>query len=127
MFKSVHTAEHGRGANELNNTLEDEGENCHTPSRDGCFLKCKDAISKKLFTEDYFEFILSYKKKLVFWLVVEYQNFVEVIKKKLGFIILKLREHFLGLLGRNINVYTFVKTNTPFFGSKMEKSFWLMQ
>ena len=39
-FKRVNRSEHGRRANEFNNILEYEGNNCYIPSGNGCFLKC---------------------------------------------------------------------------------------
>ena len=38
-FKRVNRSDHGKGANEFNNTQEYEGENCYIPSGNGCFLK----------------------------------------------------------------------------------------
>ena len=38
-FKRVNTSEHGRGAIELINILEFEGENCFIPNGKACFLK----------------------------------------------------------------------------------------
>ena len=38
-FKRVNRSEHGRGANEFNNILEDEGENCYILSGNECFLE----------------------------------------------------------------------------------------
>ena len=52
-FKRVNRSEHGRGANEFNNILEYEGENCDIPSGNGCLLKCIDYIFKKDFSLEY--------------------------------------------------------------------------
>ena len=38
-FKQVIRSEHGRGANDFNNVLEYEGENCYIWSGNWCFLK----------------------------------------------------------------------------------------
>ena len=62
-FKRVTRSEHGREANEFNNILEYEGENCFIPSGNGCFLKCINYIFKKDFSTEYFEFIQSYKRR----------------------------------------------------------------
>ena len=62
-FKRVTRSEHGRGANEFNNILEYEGENCFMPSGNGCFLKCINYIFKKDFSMEYFEFKKSYKRR----------------------------------------------------------------
>ena len=62
-FKRVNRSEHGRGANEFNNFLEYEGENCYIPSGNGCFLKCINYIFNKDFSKEYFEFIKSYKRR----------------------------------------------------------------
>ena len=62
-FKRVTRSEDGRGANEFNNILEYEGENCFIPSGNGCFLKCINYIFKKDFSTEYFEFIQSYKRR----------------------------------------------------------------
>ena len=62
-FKRVNRSEHGRGANEFNNILEYEGENCYIPSGNGCFLKCINYIFDKDFITEYFEFIQSYKRR----------------------------------------------------------------
>ena len=62
-FKRVKRSEHGRGANEFNNILEYEGLNCYIPSGNGCFLKCINYIFKKDFSNEYFEFIKSYKRR----------------------------------------------------------------
>ena len=47
-FKRVNRSEHGRGANEFNNILEYEGDNCYIPSGKGCFLKCINFIFNKV-------------------------------------------------------------------------------
>ena len=39
-FKRLNGSEDGRGANEFNNILEYECENCYIPNGNGCFLKC---------------------------------------------------------------------------------------
>ena len=62
-FKRVNRSEHGRGANEFNNILEYEGDNCYIPSGNGCFLKCINFIFNKDFSIEYFEFIKSYKRR----------------------------------------------------------------
>ena len=62
-FKRVNRSEHGRGANEFNNILENKGENCYIPSGNGCFLKCINFIFNKDFSIEYFEFIKAYKKR----------------------------------------------------------------
>ena len=62
-FKLVNRSEHGRGANEFNNILEYEGDNCYIPSGNGCFLKCINFIFNKDFSIEYFEFIKSYKRR----------------------------------------------------------------
>ena len=62
-FKRVMRSEYGRGANEFNNILEYEGENCYIPSRNGCFLKCINYIFEKEVSTEYFEFIQSYKRR----------------------------------------------------------------
>ena len=63
-FKLLTRSEHGRGANEFNNIQEYEGENCYIPSGNGCFLKCINYIFKKKdFSTEYFEFIISYKRR----------------------------------------------------------------
>ena len=63
IFKRVNRSEHGRGANEFNNILEYEGNNCYIPSGNGCFLKCINYIFDKDFSIEYFEFIKSYKRR----------------------------------------------------------------
>ena len=63
IFKRVTRSDHGRGANEFNNILEYEGENCDIPSGNGCFLKRINYIFNKDFSTDYFEFIQSYKRR----------------------------------------------------------------
>ena len=62
-FKRVNRSEHGKGANEFNNILEYEGDNCYIPSGNGCFLKCINFIFNKDFSLEYFEFIKSYKRR----------------------------------------------------------------
>ena len=62
-FKRVNRSEHGRGANEFNNILEYEGDNCYIPSGNGCFLKCINFIFNKDFSIEYFKFIKSYKRR----------------------------------------------------------------
>ena len=62
-YKRINRSEHGRGANEFNNILEYEGENCYIPSGNGCFLKCINYIFDKDFSTEYFEFIQSYKRR----------------------------------------------------------------
>ena len=49
------------GANEYNNFLKSEGENCYKPSGNGCFLKCSNYVFKEDFTMEFFEFIQIYK------------------------------------------------------------------
>ena len=61
--KQVNRSNHGEGANEFNNFLEYEGENCYIPNGSGCFLKRINYISKKDFCMEYFEFIKSYKRR----------------------------------------------------------------
>ena len=63
IFKRVTRSEHGRRANEFNNIQKYEGENCYTPSGNGCFLKCINYIFEKDFSTDYFDFIKSYKRR----------------------------------------------------------------
>ena len=62
-YKRITRSEHGRGANEFNNILEYEGNNCYIPSGNGCFLKCITYIFKRDFSTEYFEFIKSYKRR----------------------------------------------------------------
>ena len=62
-YKRVNRSEHGRRANEFNNILEHEGENCYIPSGNGCFLKCINYFFDKDFSTEYFEFIKSYKRR----------------------------------------------------------------
>ena len=62
-YKRIIRSEHGRGANEFNNILEYEGENCYIPSGNGCFLKCINYIFDRDFSTEYFEFIKSYKRR----------------------------------------------------------------
>ena len=62
-FKRVTRSEHGRGANEFNNVLEYEGENCYIPSGNGCFLKCNNYIFREDFSMEYFDFKQSYKRR----------------------------------------------------------------
>ena len=62
-FKRVNRSEHGRRANEFDNILEYEGENCYIPSGNGCFLQCINFIFEKDFSTEYFEFIQSYKRR----------------------------------------------------------------
>ena len=56
-FKLVNRSEHGRGANEFNNILEYERENCYIPNGNGCFINCINYIFKKDFNKEYFEFL----------------------------------------------------------------------
>ena len=79
-FKRVNRSEHGRGANEFNNILEYEGDNCYIPSGNGCFLKCINFIFNKDFSIEYFEFIKSYKRRPNVMSRAEYQNFVKDTK-----------------------------------------------
>ena len=58
-FRRVNRSKHGRGADDLNNILGYEGENCYIRSGNGCFLKCSNYTFKKDFTKEYFEFIQS--------------------------------------------------------------------
>ena len=60
-FKRVNNSDHGKGANEFNNILEYEIDNCYIPSGNGCFLKCVNFNFMKDFGMEYFEFIQSYK------------------------------------------------------------------
>ena len=62
-FKRVNRSEYGRGANEFNNILEYQGDNCYIPNGNGCFLKCINYIFDKDFSIEYFEFIKSYKRR----------------------------------------------------------------
>ena len=62
-YKRITRSDHGRGANEFNNILEYEGENCYIPSGNGCFLKCINYIFDRDFSTEYFEFIKSYKRR----------------------------------------------------------------
>ena len=62
-FKRVTRSDHGRGANEINNILEYEGENCYIPSGSGCFLKCFNYIFNKDFSIEYFEYKQSCKRR----------------------------------------------------------------
>ena len=65
IFKRVNRAEHGRGANEFNNTLECEVENWYIPSGNGCFLKCVNYIFKTDFSTENFESYQHIKEKLL--------------------------------------------------------------
>ena len=62
-FKKVNRSDYGRGANEFNNILEYQGNNCYIPNGNGCFLKCINYIFDKNFSIEYFEFIKSYKRR----------------------------------------------------------------
>ena len=62
-FKRGNRSDHGGGANEFNNFLEHEIENCYIPSGNGCFLKFIDYILQKDISTEYLEFIQSYKKR----------------------------------------------------------------
>ena len=62
-FRKVNRSDYGRGANEFNNVLECQGDNCYIPSGNGCFLKCINYIFDKDFSIEYFEFIKSYKRR----------------------------------------------------------------
>ena len=63
IFKRITRSDHGRGANEFNNILEYEGENCYIPSGNACFPKCNNYIFKKDFSMESFEFIQSCKRR----------------------------------------------------------------
>ena len=62
-FKRVNRSEHGRGADEVNDIEEYEGDRCYIPSGNGCFLKYINYIFDKDFSTEYFEFIKSYKRR----------------------------------------------------------------
>ena len=62
-FKRVNRSDHGRGADELYDIEENEGNNCYIPSGNGCFLKCINYIFDEDFSTEYFEFIKSYKRR----------------------------------------------------------------
>ena len=51
-FKSVTRSEHGRGANEFNNILEYEGENCFIPSGKDVFSNVLTIFSKKTLAQN---------------------------------------------------------------------------
>ena len=61
IYKKVNRSNHGRGADEFNDNLEYQGNNCYIPNGNGCFLKCINYIFDKDFSIEYFEFIKSYK------------------------------------------------------------------
>ena len=63
IFKRVLRPERGRGADELNNILEYEGENCYLPKGNACFLNCNNYVFKKDFSMECFEFIKSYRTR----------------------------------------------------------------
>ena len=62
-YKKVNRSNHGGGADEFNNNLEYQGNNCYIPSGNGCFLKCINYIFKKDFSREHFEFKKSYKRR----------------------------------------------------------------
>ena len=62
-YKKVNRSNHGRGADEFNDILEYQGNNCYIPNGNGCFLKCINYIFDKDFSIEYFEFIKSYKRR----------------------------------------------------------------
>ena len=62
-FKQVYRSEHGRGADEVNNILECEGDNFFIPTGNRCFLKCNNYNFRKDFSMEYYEFIQSYKRR----------------------------------------------------------------
>ena len=62
-YKKVNRSDYGRGANEFNNILEYQGNNCYIRNGNGCFLKCINYIFDKDFSLEYFEFIKSYKRR----------------------------------------------------------------
>ena len=66
------------------------------------------------------------KEEQMLWLIVEYQTFVNVKKLILGYMILKVKEYFPGMLNRGTCVYTFVKLNSVLVGWKIGKILYLM-
>ena len=62
-YKKINRSDYGRGADEFNNILEYQGNNCYIPNGNGCFLKCFNYIFDKDFSIEYFEFIKSYKRR----------------------------------------------------------------
>ena len=62
-YKKVNRSNHGRGADEFNDILEYQGNNCYIPNGNGCFLKCINYIFDKDFSIEYFDFIKSYKRR----------------------------------------------------------------
>ena len=83
-FKRVNRSEYGRGANEFDNILEYEGENCYIPSGIGCFPKYSNYIFKKHFSMDYFEFIQSYKRRTNVLTRCRIPKFCEKYNKDIG-------------------------------------------
>ena len=79
-YKRVNRSDHGRGANDFNNIVENKGEICFIRSGNGCLLKCINYVFNKYFSTKYFELIQSYKKNLMLCLVVGFLNFVGDIK-----------------------------------------------
>ena len=62
-YKKVNRSNHGRGADEFNDILEYQGNNCYIPNGNGCFLKSINYIFDKDFSIEYFDFIKSYKRR----------------------------------------------------------------
>ena len=58
-FNGVARSQHGRVANEFNNVLEHDVENCYIPNGNGFLLKFINYIFKKDFSMEYFETIQS--------------------------------------------------------------------
>ena len=83
-FKQVTRSDHGRGANEFDNILENEGENCYIPSGNRCSLKCINYIFNKDFSTDYFEFIQSNKRRTNFMARCRIPEFCDRYKIDIG-------------------------------------------
>ena len=103
-FKRVSRSEHRRGANEFNNILEYEGDNCYIPNGNGCFLKCVDQIFEKDFSMEYFEFIQSYKKRTNVMTRCRIADFCERYKTDIGIYDPKSKR----ILPRNGGVFNYV-------------------
>ena len=79
-------------------------------------------FSRKTFAWSIWNSYNQIKKEQMLSLEVEYRNFVNDIKKILGFMILKGKDFFLGLLNRGTYVYTFIKIDYCVIWKKNRKN-----
>ena len=110
IFKQVNRSEYGRGANEFNNILEYQGNNCYIPNGNGCFLKCINYISDKDFSIEYLEFIKSYRTRPSVMTRCRIPEFCERYKMDIGIYDLN-RKRILPRTVKQKNICVYIHKN----------------